>query len=98
MSGVNKIPKNPRRQIPQEPKILGVKQISDTRAPTIVDRQTKAAPVKITQKQTGETVTVESYVRRKPRKKSDPEVRLHVVSKEQQEEWDRIKRNEWEVE
>jgi hypothetical protein len=98
MSKIQKVKGTPRtrQEIPQ-PKILGgAAGMSEARTPKVIDQNTKQAPIEIHEKTHGDVVTVETHTRRKPKRKSDPDVRLQIMSKEERAEWEKVKSNVWE--
>lgn len=99
MSEIRKVPKNPRRQKIEPPKIVGGSTAtSAAHEPKVLDQHTKQAPVEIRSKEHGEIITVQSHVRSRPKKKDEPEVRLRAITDEEKAEWERVKSNQWEDE
>jgi len=97
MSGIHKVPKNRRKEKVEPPKIVGGNApTGEPRTPKVLDQRTRARPVQIETKEHGEIVTVQSHIRSKPGKKSDPDVRLRGMTAEEKEEWRKVKRMEWE--
>jgi hypothetical protein len=96
MSEIRKVPKNPRKEKIEQPKIIGAAVSREATTPKVLDHNTKQKPVEIQMREHGEVVTVQSHVRAKPRKKDEPEVRLRTMTDEQKREWEAVKSNVWE--
>lgn len=85
-----------RHQKIEEPKIVGGQKMKAPGETKVIDQRTRARPVQIDYKEHGEVVSVQSHTRAKPRKKSDPEIRLRSMTDEQKKEWEAVKRGDWE--
>ena len=97
MSGeIRKVPKT-RREAIKVPKILGAKPNPETRAPKILDHNTKQKPLEIQTKHHGNRITIPEHTRRRP-KKGKPDVRLQLMTREDREAWNAVKTNQWEKE
>lgn len=88
-----------RQQVKNEPQIIGGSPAgAGKQAPKILDQRTQPTPVEIQEKQHGEVVTVSSHVRSRPRKKDEPDVRIHSLTQEERQAWNKVKNLEWEDE
>lgn len=74
-----------------EPKVIGAKTASD---PQVFDSRSKTEQHPVETTVHGEAVTVRQHVRSKPQKKNEPDVRLRMMSREEREIWNRIRRAE----
>jgi hypothetical protein len=95
MSEIRKVSKDRREPIPQ-PKIVGAKPTSEIRSTKIVDQSSPAAKVEIQHTDRNKKITVREHSRRAP-KKSDPDVRLQLMTREDREAWNAVKTNQWEA-
>ena len=89
MKGHSVIPRTRR-----EPSVLGAQPIRKNAKPEILDQHSETGLQSVEVKTHEEIVTVQSHTRSKPKRKSDPEVRVRSMPKEARDAWNRAKRGE----
>ena len=76
-----------------EPQIKGALPVTQT-PPKTLDSRSKVEQPPVETTTHGEAVTVRQHVRSKPLRKDEPEVRLRMMTREEREQWQRVRRAE----